>query len=434
MKKRNRNLLIILGGLAVLVVAVVFFSKTGESGTTVQAAEVKVDDITEEVSASGYVQPKTRVNITSEVTAEIIDVPVVDGQYVNKGDVLVLLDTVQLGKDYEQMKYSLEETEARRDGAKAIYLQAKEEFDRQKKLYERELTSETEFKNAEYTFMNNKASYEAMKSQTQRSKAAFEKAEDNLNKTRILSPMDGVITYIDAEAGEIAQAQTAYTQGKTLMTISNMNTFEVEVDVDETEIVKVDLGQTARIEVDAFPDTIFAGEVVEIGNTAIMTGQGTQDQATNFKVKVLFKEADQKIRPGMSATVDIVSNTRNDALVVPYGAIVMRTIDPNDTLKQKDDSSGGLVNTAHAADDAPEPKKDTANMDKKREAKGVFVVEDGKAKFVEVETGIADQRNIEVLLGLEKGQKVISGPFRTLRNLKDGELIKVEENQFNMGS
>ena len=438
MKKRNRNILII--GVAVVVVAIVIGNlfSSRDSGISVQAEEVKMQDIVEEVSASGYVQPQTRVNITSEVTAEIIEVPVVDGQYVEKGQVLVRLDTVQLQKDFDQMKYSLQEMEARTEGAEAMYLQAKEEFERQKQLYERNLTSETAFKNAQYAFMNNKANFEATKSQTERSRAAFEKAEDNLRKTKILSPMDGVITYIDAEAGEIAQAQTAYNQGKTLMTISNMNAFEVEVDVDETEIVKVDLGQEAKIEVDAFPDTVFSGEVVEIGNTAVLTGMGTQDQATNFKVKVLFKESNDKIRPGMSATVDIVTNTRDDALVVPYGAIVIRTISPEDSLTKKGDTSGGLVNEAHAAqteEETPANNDTTMGKEKKSiEAKGVFVIEDGVAKFIEVETGIADQKNIEVLVGIEKGQKVISGPFRTLRTVKDGDLVTVQDQPHNFGN
>ncbi len=438
MKKRNRNILII--GIIVVAAGVILANvfSSRENGINVQAEEVKQQDIVEEVSASGYVQPQTKVNITSEVTAEIIDVPVVDGQYVEKGQVLVRLDTVQLQKDFDQMKYSLEEMEARSEGAEALFNQAKEEFDRQKQLYERNLTSETEYKNAQYDFVNSKANYEATKSQTDRSRAAYEKAEDNLGKTKIVAPMSGVITYIDAEAGEIAQAQTAYTQGKTLMTISDMGSFEVEVDVDETEIVKVDLGQEAKIEVDAFPDTVFPGEVVEIGNTAVMTGVGTQDQATNFKVKVLFKEANNKIRPGMSATVDIVTNTRNDALVVPYGAIVMRTINPEDSVVNKEDSSGGLVSEAHAAqtdEEVPTKSDTTLGMNKKdREVKGVFVIDDGKAKFVEVETGIADQKNIEIVSGVDKGQKVISGPFRTLRTVKNGDIVNVQEQPHNFGN
>ena len=265
-------------------------------------------------------------------------------------------------------------------------------------------------------------------SQTRSARARYEKAQDFLSRTSIAAPMDGVITYVDAEVGEIAPAQTAFTQGKTLMTISDMSSFEVEVDVDETEIIKIALGQEAKIEIDAFMDTVFAGEVIEIGNTAVMSGLGTQDQATNFKVKILFKEFNTLIRPGMSATVDIVTNVTVDALSVPYGAIVMRSLDA-DSLAKADDS-GGLVAAAYAAttDDTLVVEKKTKKKDKKKkkEVKGVFVVKDGQAKFVPVETGIADQKSIEVVMGVNESDTVITGPFRTLRSIKSGDKIETE--------
>ena len=268
----------------------------------------------------------------------------------------------------------------------------------------------------------------------------YEKALDNLNKTKIVAPMSGVITYMDAEIGEIAPAQNAYTQGKTLMTISNLSRFEVEVDVDETEINKVRFGHDAKIEVDAFPDTVFQGEVVEIGNTAVISGAGTTEQSTNFKVKVLFKDTDVQVRPGMSATVDIITNTRADACAVPYGAIVMRSLDP-DSLARADkdaDSSEGLVQTAHAAelktDSLPE-KGHTGKEGEKKDVKGIFVVRDDKAVFIPVETGIADQKNIEVVTGITKDDIVVTGPFRTLRTLESGAAISYNlesegENEF----
>ena len=269
-----------------------------------------------------------------------------------------------------------------------------------------------------------------MVSSTSQARSRFEKAEDNLSKTKILSPMNGVITYLDAEVGEIAAAQTVYSTGKTLMTISNLSVFEVEVDVDETEINKVKRGQKTKIEVDAFPDTIFAGEVQEIGNTAVVSNLGSTEQSTNFKVKILFQDANVEIKPGMSATVDIITNSREMALCVPYSAIVMRTLDPDSLKKTEDDSSsGGLVETAHAA--TPDETNDSTMMKtddekEKKDVKGVFVVKDGKVTFVPVETGIADQKNIEITSGLEEGSKVVVGPFRTLRTLKNGDEVKVE--------
>ncbi len=429
--RKNKKLLMILGGIVVVAIIVGNIVSSGEKSTKVNTELVEIIDITEEVSASGYVQPQTRVNITAEVTAEIIDIPVVDGQQIFKGDLLVLLDTVQLQKDVDQYLYSLNEINSRMEGARATFRQAEEENERQKQLFERDLTSETAYQNAGYDYLNYKYSFEAMVSQTKQARARYEKATDNLSKTRIVAPMDGTITYVDAEVGEIAPAQTAFTQGKTLMTISDMSTFEVEVDVDETEIIKIKLNQESKIEIDAFIDTVFAGEVIEIGNTAIMSGVGTQDQATNFKVKVLFKETNALIRPGMSATVDIVTNEIEDALSVPYGAIVMRSLDA-DSLAKADDS-GGLVASAHAAtnDDTLEVEEKSKKKDKKekKEVKGIFVVKDGYAKFVPVETGIADQKNIEVVMGVNESDTVITGPFKTLRSIKDGDLIEAEEKE-----
>lgn len=428
--KARRKKFIVIGVIAVVVLIIIGnLLSSGNSGTEVQAELSKMLDITEEVSASGIVQPQTRVNIVSEVTAEIIEIPVVDGQRVERGDLLVMLDRVQLQKDVDQSLYTLNEVEARTEASKASYRQAEEEYDRQKALFERDLTSEIAIKNAEYAYLNGKYNYEAMLSQTKQTRARYEKALDNLEKTRIVSPMDGIITYIDAEVGEIAPAQSAFTQGKTLMTVSNMSAFEVEVDVDETEIIKIRNGQQAKIEVDAFPDTVFAGEVVEIGNTAIVTGQGTQDQSTNFKVKVLFTESDEYIRPGMSATVDIITNTREKVITVPYGAIVMRSLDA-DSMAQAQDS-GGLVSTAHAAqiDDTLPAGDDYEGDDEekeKKDVKGVFVVEEGKARFIPVETGIADQKNIEITAGIAKGDTVITGPFRTLRSIKNGDTVTAE--------
>lgn len=429
--RKNKKLWMILGAIVVVAIIVGNVVTSGEKTTKVKTELVEIIDITEEVSASGYVQPQTKVNITAEVTAEIINIPVVDGQQIFKGDLLVLLDTVQLQKDVDQSRYSLNETNSRMEGARALFKQAEEEYERQKQLFERDLTSETVYTNAEYAFINNKYSLEAMVSQTKSARSRYEKALDYLSRTSISAPMDGVITYVDAEVGEIAPAQTAFTQGKTLMTISDMSSFEVEVDVDETEIIKIVLGQEAKIEIDAFIDTVFAGEVIEIGNTAVMSGLGTQDQATNFKVKILFKEFNTLIRPGMSATVDIVTNVTVDALSVPYGAIVMRSLDA-DSLAKADDS-GGLVSSAHAATTEDtlvvEEKPKKKGKKEKKEVKGVFIVKDGLAKFVPVETGIADQKSIEVVMGVNESDTVITGPFKTLRSIKSGDKIETEKKE-----
>ena len=310
---------------------------------------------------------------------------------------------------------------------------ATEEFERQSRLFDRDLTSDTQYKNAKYAFQTARASHDATKAQARQLKSAYEKQLDYLQKAKIVAPMDGVITFLDCEVGEIAAAQTGYTQGKTLMTISNLSVFEVEVEVDETEINKIELGQASDIEVDAFPDTSFAGEVVEIGNTAIASGLGSQDQSTNFRVKVAFTDPRVKLRPGMSATVDVTSATRDDVLVIPYSAVVMRALNLDsleraraEELAAETGSTG--VTEVHAAEavDSLQIEESSSDEDERKDLKGVFVVRDGKARFIPVETGIADQKDIEITSGLTEQDTVITGPYRVLRNVKDGDAIDAE--------
>jgi HlyD family secretion protein len=440
MKKKSKRFLLIGGAVIVVVIIIINALSSGRDATSVFAEKVTISDLTEEVSASGYIQPVTKVNITSQVTAEIISIPVKEGETVKRGQLLVQLDTVQLQKDLDQYQYSLDEMLARTEAYKSLYKQSEEDYERQKQLFERELISESVLDNTEYTFQNYKYTYEAIKNQTKQARARFEKAEDNLKKTKIVAPMSGVITYLDAEVGEIAAAQTPYSQGRTLMIISNLSTYEVEVDVDETEIIKIELGQEAKIEIDAFVDTTFNGEVVEIGNTAVVSSMNTNERATNFKVKVLFKDKSPNIRPGMSATVDIVTNKKENVLTVPYGAVVMRELDAdsidaarggtfinsNDESEDKDANENDSVDAGKG-----ETENDTTSSDngKKnlKEFKGLFLVNEQKAEFVIVETGIADQKNIEITTGITKEDTVITGPYRTLRKIKHGDDIELQE-------
>lgn len=441
LKKRTKRWMII-GGLLVVIIVVLVVSMSGgdDKSTSVQADLAYKDDISEVVTASGRIQPQTKVDIVAEVSAEIIEVPVKDGDWVTKGQTLLLLDTVQLKSDVAQARYSMDELSARTDAARTQYEMDKQEFERQEKLFAQNLTSEMEHTNARLRYENAKANHEAMLAQVKTGRARLEKAEDNLTKTRITAPMAGVITYLKAEAGEIAQAQTAFTQGQTLMTISDLSAFEVEIDVDETEIAKVDIGQDAKIRVDAFRDTAFAGNVSEIGNSATVTGQGTENFTTSFRVKVRFAEAESGIRPGMSATVDITTATADDALLIPYAAVVTREFDP-DSLKAKESedppalaSTGvGEANAAEMSDDSADTNGAAPGKKKKEKVtkSGVFVIKNGIAKFAGVETGIADERNIVALSGLQPGDTIVSGSFQTLRKLADGDEVTIDESSLN---
>lgn len=430
-KKSKKKWLFIIGGIVVVIVLVVLNLSQSSRGTvSVQTRKVERADVTSLVSGSGTVQPKTKVNITSEVTAEVISIPVKEGDYVIKGQTLLQLDTIQLKKDMESALYSANELDARLDGAKVLLDQYKEEYDRQKSLYDKNLTSEQVYKDSYYAYKNQEANYMALVEQKKAASSRLEKAKDNLNKTTIRAPMDGTITLTDVEVGEIAQAQTAFTQGRTLMVISDMSAFEVEVEIDETDIADLDLGQEAKIEIDAFPDTTFKGEVTEIGNTALTSGLGTSDQTTNFRVKVSIDDVNPKIRPGMSSTVDITTSHHPDVVAVPIQAVVMRSFDP-DSLPTSDPEAqkaeSGNVAMASPIVDSSAAKTENPDEEKKKiEKKGVFVVRDGVAHFAEITTGIADQQNFEVLGGLKEGDEVITGSFRTLRTIKDGTPVKID--------
>ena len=432
MKKK----ILIFGSIGVVAIALLVMSlmSDNEAKVTVTSAEVESRDIVEIVSASGSVEPKTKVNITAQINGEIMLLAVKEGDPVSTGDLLIVLDTVQLRSDVNQAKYNLNEVNARLEGARATLEQAQDEYDRQQRLFDKSLTSQTAYTDAKYKYLNAKSTEKATVAQAKQSQLRYEKVMDNLGKATIVAPMNGVVTYVDGEVGEIAPAQTAFTQGKTLMTVSDLSLFEVEVEVDETEINKVQLNQEVEIEVDAFPDTTFAGTVVEIGNTAVVSRAGTQDQATNFRVKVVFVDSDVTVRPGMSATVDITTSRREEAVSVPFSAVVMRSFDMDSLLaarEQKELAGTTLVSEVNAAENGDldnnktKKKKDVERKD----LRGVFVIKDGKAMFVEIKTGIADQKFIEITSGLEPGDSVVAGPYKSLRKIKDGDAIEIKTDE-----
>ncbi len=419
---------LIIGGVVVvggiLVTANLMQSNTNSVSVTTRRAVT--EDVISVVSGSGRIQPKTRVKVTSEVSAEIINLPIKEGDYVTRDQILVQLDSLQLKKDMDSYLYSANEFEARVDGSQILLDQYKDDFDRQEELYAKKLTSEREFKDAKYAFLKQQANHRALIQQNYAAVSRVEKARDNLNKTTIRAAMDGIVTLLDAEVGEIVQAQTPYSQGRTLLVISDLSEFEVEVEIDETDIANLLPGQIAKVEIDAFPDSVFAGEVVEVGNTALTTGAGSNSQSTNFKVKVALLDLNQRVRPGMSATVDITTTEHNDVLTIPIQALVMRSFDPDSLPGQSEESSSGVSEAvASTTDDQGETEVETEESEKV-EKKGVFIVRDGKAEFAEVVTGIADQKNFEIITGLAAGDEVITGSFRTLRSIKDGDKVEVD--------
>ena len=409
--KKKKKILIVLG--AILLVAIIIVAnvlKSGEKTYQVQAEKVEKSDITSIVTANGRIVPRTDVKISAYVPAKIIKLPVEEGDVVKEGQLLVQLDETEYEAAANQAKAQLA-------SAKASLEQAQLVFNRQKELFEKKLSSEEQYDMA-------KTELDLAKARHQQAVASLDQAKYNLSKTTITSPMDGMVTSLNAEVGEIVMIGTMNNPGTVIMTVSDMSEIEAEVEVDETDIAEVKMGQEAEIKIDAYPDTAFKGKVTEIGHTARISGLGTQDQVTNFLVKVMLKDEVPTIRPGMSASVDITTSFHPEVLNVPIQAVVMREEKVDTTAAKKEKEEGALA----SVDSVPK-KENKKDKKKKKEIEGVFVVEEGRAKFVEVKTGIADQQNIEIVSGISQDDQIVTGSYKILRTLKDGDKVKVTKKE-----
>ena len=404
---KKKKIIIIL---AVVVVVIIFvlanLMKSGEKTYKVEAEKITKGDISALVSANGRILPKRTVKISAYVPAKIVELPVKEGDWVNKGQLLVQLDPTSYQAAADQYKAQMKVAQANLD-------QAQMTFDRQKELFERNLTSKEQY-DAALTSLN------VSKAQFEQSKAALEKARDDFSKTQITAPMNGIVTELNAEVGEIVMIGTMNNPGTVIMTISDLSEIEVEVEVDETDIANVKLGQDTKIEIDAFPDTSYKGEVTEIGNTAQVSGYGTQEQVTNFMVKILLMEEVSGIKPGMSASVDITTDKHLDVLKAPIACMVMRNVNSDSLKKEKEKVKGSEVKASEG-----EKEEEKIQEEEKQDIEGVFVIENDKAKFVPVETGISDEQNIEIISGLKEKDEIIVGPYKTLRTIKEGDKVKV---------
>ncbi|NIN01248.1 MAG: efflux RND transporter periplasmic adaptor subunit [candidate division Zixibacteria bacterium] len=407
--KKKKKILIILG--AVVVVAIIIVAnvlKSGEKTYQVQAEKVERADITSIVTANGKIIPRTDVKISAYVPAKIVKLPVEEGDIVKRGQLLVQLDATEYRAAVNRAKAELASAKASKEQSRLTY-------NRRKELFEKKLSSQEEYDMA-------KTDLDLAEARHEQAVASLEQANYNLSKTTMTSPMDGIVTSLNAEVGEIVMIGTMNNPGTVIMTISDMSEIEAEVEVDETDIAEVKVGQETKIEIDAYPDTSFRGEVTEIGHTARISGLGTQDQVTNFLVKVMLLDDVASIRPGMSASVDITTNHREDALNVPIQAVVMRE-EKGDTLTAKEEEGEGAL----ASTDSASQKSGEKEKKEKKEVEGVFVIKEGRAEFVEVATGIADQQNIEIVSGMNEDDMVVTGSYKILRTLKDGDKVKVTQ-------
>ena len=427
----KKTIYILIGSALVIVILLVTLSKFGvignkDKGKEIEIAKVDTTTIVETVSATGKIQPEIEVKIASMVSGEIIELPIKEGQVVKKGDLLVKINPDLYTSGLNRSVANLSGSKSALNQAEASFNEAKTSYDRNKVLFGKGIISKSDWDKAVASFEVAKANKQTAYFNVQSASASVIEAKDNLGRTTIYAPADGTISVLNVELGERVLG-TQQMAGTEILRVANLNNMEVEVDVNENDIVKIKVGDEAKVEVDAYLKKQFKGVVTSISNSASSTL--TADQVTNFKVKVrILKESYQDLlegkpdtyspfRPGMTATVDIITKTKANVLSVPISSVVVK-------------SDTAAVKEIKVDDPQSEENKVKPKSDKKFEC--VFVKVGDKAKIRIIKTGIQDDANIEVLTGLKKGDVVITGPYTTVsKELNSGDkvVLKTEKDK-----
>lgn len=419
-KKKSKKRIVLLVVVVLLLLVGIFAFLTGNKEEKIKVTTAKVErrTIVQTVSAVGKIEPETKVKISSETSGEIIFLGVREGDTVKAGQLLVRIKPDIFETQLEQFKAAAEAAKVQIDITQAEKIRAESELRRVTELYQKEFASKQEFELAKTNYDRAVASYNASLSNYQQALAAYKQMQKSFERTTIYSPINGVVTSLSVEKGEKVVG-TAQMAGTEIMQIADLSVMNAIVEVDENDIVNVKVGDSAEIEVDAIPDEVFKGIVVETGHSAIASRLGTQDEVTNFKVKIRFLKPDRRLRPGMSCNAEIQTNKRENVLAVPLQAVTVRM----EGFTPKTDVSSGDI----------EKESESEKMKKKTPPSIVFLNDNGKAKMVQVKTGISDKGYIEIIEGLKEGQEIISGSFMAVSKLlKDGSPIKVDTSKFGL--
>lgn len=458
----TRKLFIILAVVLVLLVILgVIGAKSGWFGNRtdakqVETASVRLKTITQLVSATGTIEPVTEVKISPSVSGEIINLPIKEGDYVHKGELLLQIKPDLYKASIDQLQANLLAQKAQMERNRADLLKAEASYKQQGELYKKGLISNMDYINSKSNYEAAEANFNSSKYQVQNADAQLRRAKEELQQTSIRAPMNGTISQLNVKNGETVVGSSQM-QGTDLMHIAHMGQMQVEVKVNENDIVNVADGDTTRISVDAYPNRKFTGVVTQIANSATVTGQGTNEQMTNYlvKIKITSRHNEQfgegnsiakhvpveskgkafmpVFKPGMTASVDIETQTVENAIAVPIQAVTVRDFSKI-KAKAKDSAS-----TKELADNNKKnsAKSDTSSSDmlipKEDLRKVVFVVNNGKAKRVQVKTGISDETHTQIIEGVKPGEEVVIGPYRVLsRELSDGDAVKVNNNKYKL--
>jgi HlyD family secretion protein len=420
-------------GIGVIVVAGAIvvastLSKPKEKGEEVFMAKAAKKDLTSFVQATGRVEAKTKVNVQSSVIGEIVSLPVKEGEVVKKGDLLVQVDPQRYRSEVERLESAVRSQSIAIEQSEVALANAERQYNRNAKLFGSSgLVSQEAYERSELDFRTRTIDLRSMKEQMGQATASLDKARDELKKTTLRSPIDGTVTQLNAEQGEITLTGTMNNPGTVIMIVSDMGEILATVDVDEARVTQVELGQKARIVVDAVGEAHpYTGKVVEIAGSAVQrAGQQTQV----FEVKVALDNVDAKLRPGMTAKARIETQNAPDSLTVPIQAVMLR---PKSEVEKA--ASG-------QKDDAERPKAESKKMPSQAAiaaagAKGsaetteaVFVVENKKVHLRGVKSGISDETSVVLTEGIKEGETVVTGPYRALRDLKEGDQVKEKKEE-----
>ena len=433
----SRKKKIVLAVIGVVVLGALAYANLGlkrSTGITVNTEKIQARDLESIVSASGKIEPKTSVNISAETSGKVVALEVREGELVTRGQLLLQIDAKNLETlvqnreaSLSSARFQLEQTRGQIVNAKVALKEAEDTLKRQEQMFKAGLLPRDQYDRVVNDVARQKTNLtvteQSAQSQEQRIKqeeANLESARYDLNKLRIVSPISGIVTRRNIEVGETAMIGTMNNPGTVLLTIADLSVIETEIEVDETDIPFIKIGQPAKITIDALPDQTFPGRVTEVGNSPIQAAAG-QQRATNFKVVVTVDGQVPNVRPGFTCTAVITTATRKQVLGVPIQAMTIREVIVDD--------KGQIVAPEKPATGTPVPRPaapaELKPGQQRKELEGVFLVRDGRAQFVAVKIGITGEKYHEVLSGLKAGDEIITGPFASVRNLRDGEEVRV---------
>jgi HlyD family secretion protein len=436
----TRTKKILIGVVVVAVLGWLAYANLGlkrTSGITVNTEKVERRDLEATVTASGKVQPKRSVDISAETMGKVINVEVEEGDLVTKGQLLLQIDPKNLETAVQNREASLasarstlDQTRASIENAKIALREAEENLKRQEQMWKNGLLSREVYERAQNDVTRQRTnllvSEQSAKTQEERIKqeqANLESARYDLNKVRMVSPIAGIVTKRNIDEGETAVVGTMNNAGTVLLTIADLSVIETEIEVDETDIPHIQIGQSAKVTIDAIPDKEFPGKVTEVGNSPITTAS-TAGRATNFRVKVTIDGLVPNVRPGFTCTAVITTATRTKALSVPIQSMTVRemVVDAAGNVVKPSPTPAAGAPAASPRPMAPAPLREG---EKRKEIEGVFLVKDGRVVFTPVKVGIAGDKYFEALSGLQEGDEVVTGPPTAARTLKEGDAVKV---------